>query len=80
MELDAWNGERVPHFRSKPPRKTLPARVIEPTRALRPQVYLPFGLWRWAPLSFTVRTEDDPCGVIPAARAVVREIGKGQPI
>ena len=56
------------------------ARVIEPTRALRPQVYLPFGLWRWAPLSFAVRTENDPRGVIPAARAIVKEIGKGQPI
>ena len=56
------------------------ARVIEPTRALRPQVYLPFGLWRWAPLSFTVRTENDPRAVIPAVRAVVRETAKGLPI
>jgi ABC-type antimicrobial peptide transport system permease subunit len=54
--------------------------VIEPTRALRPQIYLPFGLWRWAPLSFTVRTENDPRAAIPAARAVVREIGNGLPI
>ncbi|UCG85715.1 MAG: ABC transporter permease [Gemmatimonadota bacterium] len=56
------------------------SRAIDPTEVVRPQVYLPFGLWRWAPLYFTVRTEGDPRSVIQSARDVVRELGTGQPL
>jgi putative ABC transport system permease protein len=56
------------------------ARVIDPTRTIRPQIYLPFGLWRWAPLYATVRTEGEPRSVMPAVRAVVDELGVGFPV
>jgi predicted permease len=56
------------------------ARVIDPTQTIRPQIYLPYGLWRWAPLYATVRTTGDPRAVMPAARAVVEELGSGLPV
>jgi predicted permease len=56
------------------------SRVIDPTEEVRPQIYLPFGLWRWAPLYFTVRTDSDPRSVMTASREVVRELGTGHPI
>ncbi len=55
------------------------SRVVDPTRDVRPQIYLPFGLWRWAPLYFTVRTEGNPRWAMPAAREVVAELGIGGP-
>jgi predicted permease len=56
------------------------SRVIDPTKEVRPQVYLPFGLWRWAPLYFTARTDGNPRSVMAQAREVVREFGTGHPI
>jgi predicted permease len=56
------------------------ARVIDPTRSVHPQVYLPFGFWRWAPLHFTLRAEADPTQVLPAARAVVEEVVPNHPV
>jgi putative ABC transport system permease protein len=56
------------------------ARVIDPTREVRPQIFLPYGVFRWAPLYFTVRTEGDPRSLIPAVRDVVRRHGTGSAV
>ncbi len=54
------------------------ARTADPTREVRPQIYVPYGLFRWSHLYFTVRAEGDPRPLIPAARAAAREIGTGR--
>jgi predicted permease len=81
LRVDVPGGSRTP--RLPDPRivgVVRHARVIDPTQEVRPQIYLPFGLWRWAPLYFTVRCEADPYLLLPAARAIVREVGVGNPV
>ncbi len=56
------------------------ARVIDPTRSVHPQVYLPFGFWRWAPLHLVLRSDADPTRLVPAARAVVEEVVPKHPV
>jgi predicted permease len=56
------------------------ARLLDPTREVRPQIYLPFGVFRWAPLYFTVRTEGDPRLLLPGVREVVRRHGTGSAV
>jgi hypothetical protein len=51
------------------------ARTRDPSRDARPQIYTPYGLFRWGPLHFTVRTEGDPLALIPVVRAATREMG-----
>jgi len=56
------------------------SRIIDPTKEVRPQVYLPFGLWNWGPQYLTIRTQNQPTAVLQHAREVVRELGTGAPI
>lgn len=56
------------------------ARVVDPTGEARPQIYLPFGFWRSAPLQFVVRADGDPRALLPTARGIVEEVGTSRPI
>ncbi|MFG1690586.1 ABC transporter permease [Gemmatimonadota bacterium] len=81
IRIDVPGGSRRPHLPD--PRivgVVRHARVIDPTRELRPQIYLPYGFWRWAPLYMTVRAEGDPTSLTPEFREIVRELGRGHPV
>lgn len=54
------------------------ARIKDPSQEVRPQIYTPYGLFRWNPLHFTVRAEGDPRVLIPAVRAAAADIGTGR--
>lgn len=81
LRIDVPGGSRRPHLPD--PRivgVVRHARVIDPTREIRPQIYLPYGFWRWAPLYMTVRAEGDPSSLTPGFREIVRELGVGHPV
>jgi putative ABC transport system permease protein len=54
------------------------ARIMDPRREVRPQIYVPYGLFRWNPLHFTVRAGSDPLALIPAVREAARDVGTGR--
>ncbi len=81
IRIDVPGGSRRPHLPD--PRivgVARHARVIDPRREIRPQIYLPYGFWRWAPLHMTVLAQGDPTSLTPQFREIVRELGVGHPI
>jgi predicted permease len=54
------------------------ARTVDPAQEVRPQIYVPFRQFRWAPLSFVVRANGDPLALVGAVRNAAQEEGTGR--
>jgi len=53
-------------------------RVIDVSRDVRPQIYVPYGLFPWGPLRYTVKSAGDPTLLIGSVRAVLDEMRPGR--
>ena len=53
-------------------------RGIDVTRDVRPQIYVPFGVFPFTPMHMIVRAAGDPARVADAARAAVAQLGTGR--
>jgi predicted permease len=53
-------------------------RVLDVSQEVRPQIYVPYGLFRWPPLNYTIRAERDPTGMIGRVREVLGEMQPGR--
>jgi predicted permease len=53
-------------------------RVIDVSQDVRPQIYVPYGLFPWGPLRYTVKAERDPTLLIGNVREVLAELGPGR--
>ncbi len=55
-------------------------RIRDVSQEVRPQIYVPYGLFPWGPLKFTVRADSDPTMLIGAVREVLAELGPGRAV
>jgi predicted permease len=53
-------------------------RVIDVSQDVRPQIYVPYGLFPWGPLRYTIKSESDPLLLIGSVREVLAEMGTGR--
>jgi predicted permease len=56
------------------------ARTVDPTQEIRPQIYVPFGQFPWAPLSFVVRAGGNPLALVTAVRNAAAEEATGRAV
>ena len=55
-------------------------RIRDISQEVRPQIYVPFGLFPWGPLNFTVRADSDPTVLVGAVRETLAELGPGRAV
>jgi putative ABC transport system permease protein len=55
-------------------------RVMDVRQAIRPQIYVPYTLFHWAPLSYVVRTAGEPTSLASAVHREVDELGSGRAV
>lgn len=55
-------------------------RVLDVRAEVRPQIYVPYTIFGWAPLHWVVRSEGDPQLLAPAVRAAVDGLGAGRAV
>jgi hypothetical protein len=53
-------------------------RVIDVSQDVRPQIYVPYGLFPWGPLRYTVKAEGDPTLLTGEVREVLAAMGPGR--
>jgi putative ABC transport system permease protein len=55
-------------------------RVMDAREAVRPQVYVPFTVFRWLPMHYVIRTAGDPLSFVGAVRAEIDAAGGGRAV
>jgi len=53
-------------------------RVMDVSQEVRPQIYVPYGIFGWGPLNYTVKAGSDPTSLIGSVRGLLSELGPGR--